>query len=502
MGVMNNVTALISRASLAMRAGLQFGGARDLYKVFGYKTILRHDDFVAKYVRQDIAQRIINAPVDATWTDPPMLKVGKAKNKKEWEEWKTFTKDADVYSHLRKADIFAGLGMFSILVIGFDDGRKLDKPVNAGRRNKVIYMQPYLEGSVAITKFEEDETNPRFGKPIEYEVTPGELLSARTSATTRLQLRNKFTVHYTRVLHLADGTLENTILGHSRLEPVYNVLDDLLKVAGGSAETYWLTANRGMQVDVDKDMELAPEDAADLSDEIDEYQHQLRRVIRTRGVKISNLGSDVADPKNEFGVLLSLLSATTSIPQRVLMGAEAGQLASQQDRANWAVAVAQRVANYAEPHVLKPFIALMAAANVFDMPEGLEILWPEPFKMNPLERAQTSAQMARSAVNVARALEVQQKIKTNLMSIEESREIIAPGDKMPIFAGLPTGAFPPPIEEVDPQKFVTQPTGDDTDSTTSTGPAQRAAPGNGGEDSDRQPDPDTKRPEETRDRSG
>lgn len=482
MGMFNSVSALLARAQLAWRAGLQFDGARDLYKVFGYKTNLIHQDFVTKYIRQDIAQRIINAPVDATWTDPPMLKIGEGK--KEWTEWNEFVKETDAFAYLRKVDIFAGLGMFAVLVIGFDDGRKLDQPVNKGRKNKVIYMQPYLEGSIQITKFEEDETSPRFGKPVLYEITPGEVLTARTSATTKLMLRNKFTVHYTRVLHLADGTLENTVLGHSRLEPVYNVLDDLLKVSGGSAETYWLSANRGMQVDVDKDMELGEDDAKDLSDEIEEYQHQLRRIIRTRGVKITNLGSDVADPKNEFGVLLALLSATTGIPQRVLMGAEAGQLASQQDRANWAQRVAERVANYAEPVVLKPFIKMLADANVFDLPEGLIIEWPEPFKMNPLERAQTSAQMARSAVNVARALEVQQKIKTNIMSVEESREIIAPGDKMPIFRGLPQGQLPPPIEEVDPNKFLPPENSGDVGSSTP-----------------KQPDPDVKRPEETRGRN-
>lgn len=451
MSVMNSVTSLLARAQLAWRAGIQFGGARDLYKVFGYKYTPIHQDFLAKYIRQDIAQRVINAPVDAVWSDPPQLKLGE--NGKEWKEWNDFVKSVDVFASLRKADIFAGLGMFSVLIIGFDDGRTLDQPVKKDRRNKVIYLQPYLEGSVQITKFEEDETNPRFGQPVEYEVTPGEVITARTSATTKLMLRKKFTVHYSRVLHLADGTLENNVFGHSRLEPVYNILDDLLKVVGGSAETYWLTANRGMQVDVDKDMELNEDDADALSDEIEEYQHQLRRVIRTRGVKIANLGSDIADPKSEFSVLLSLLSATTGIPQRVLMGAEAGQLASQQDRANWAIQVNQRVANYAEPYVLKPFITLLSEANVFQIPANLFINWPEPFKMHPLERAQTSAQMARSAVNIARALQVQQEIKTDLMSIEEARHIIAPGDKMPIFLGTPKGTMPPPIEEVDPGKF-------------------------------------------------
>lgn len=468
MGVASNVLAYVSRAALALRAGVQFNGARDLYKVFGYRARLDHRDFLVKYLRQDIAYRIIHAPVDATWTDPPVLRT--KKDGKVWKEWEDLVQSQPIYPSLRKADIFAGLGMYSILIVGLDDGRKLDLPVNTMRKNTITYLQPYLESSIRILSYEENTSSPRFGKPLMYEITPGEVENTRTIGTGSLLMRKKFTVHHSRVLHLAEDTLEDQTLGHSRLERIYNVLDDILKVVGGSAETYWLTANRGMQVDVDKEMELSEEDQNDLAEELDEYMHQLRRVIRTRGVKINNLGSDVADPKNEFGVLLALLSAATGIPQRVLMGAEAGQLASQQDRANWAVQIAQRVANYTEPYILRPFIKLLMEANVLSKVESLHIDWPEPFIMNPLERAQTSAQMARSAVNVARTLEVQQNIRTDILSVEEARSIIAPGDKMPIFTGKPVGTFPPPPIE---------------DPTNPQDPAKV-------------PDPDVKRPEEER----
>lgn len=494
MGLFDSAAALLARAGWAWRAGMSFGGARDLYKVFGYKTVLTHTDFVAKYLRQDIAQRVINAPVDAIWTDPPLITDGS----RFTSAWKTFTEEDFplVWANLRKADIFAGLGAFSILVVGFDDGAALDRPVNSGRKNKVIYMQPYLEASVRITKLEEDSSDPRFGKPVLYEVTPGELFSVRTMSNPSILLREKFTVHWTRVLHLAEGTLENNIFGHSRLEPVYNLLDDMLKVGGGSAETYWLTANRGMQVDVDKEMELDESDADDLAAEIDEYQHQLRRVIRTRGVKITNLGSDIADPKSEFNVLLALLSAATGIPQRILMGAEAGQLASQQDRANWAGRIDERTKNYAEPYIIRPFVDLLVSANVLPKPGVLQVKWPESFKMNPLERAQTSAQMARSAVNMARALEVAQKCMIDLLSVEESREIIAPGSKMPIFTGVPTGTLPPSIKEVDPQKFILDDPSADGDGAD--GSTRRGGSSSGASQDGTFADPDSKRPEETR----
>ncbi|KAH0536978.1 hypothetical protein GP486_008850, partial [Trichoglossum hirsutum] len=113
--------------------------------------------------------------------------------------------------------------------------------------------------------------------PTMYRIAPGEIMQNRTELTTTSLQRGSFEVHYSRCLHVADNCLENLVFGHSRFEPVINTLWDLQKVAGGSSETFWLTANRGLHIDVDKDVELDEESASDLSDEVEEYAQQLRR---------------------------------------------------------------------------------------------------------------------------------------------------------------------------------------------------------------------------------
>ena len=139
-----------------------------------------------------------------------------------------------------------------------------------------------------------------------------------------------------------------------------------------------------MHIDVDKEMSMDPADEAALSDEIEEYQHQLRRFIRTRGVKINNLGSDVGDPTGVFGMQMSLLSGATQIPQRILLGSEAGQLASEQDRANWAERIDERQLSFAGPKVLKPLVILLQSAGVLPEDPTLEWDWPGAFKLSPL----------------------------------------------------------------------------------------------------------------------
>ena len=71
--VFKALSDLISRVSLANRAGLRFDNARDFYAVFGYLKDLTFKDYLAKYQRQDVAGRIIDAPVQATWRSPPEI---------------------------------------------------------------------------------------------------------------------------------------------------------------------------------------------------------------------------------------------------------------------------------------------------------------------------------------------------------------------------------------------------------------------------------------------
>jgi hypothetical protein len=229
---------------------------------------------------------------------------------------------------------------------------------------------------------------------------------------------------------------------------VYNLLDDIMKVVGGGAEMYWLSASRGVQVDVDKEMELEPEDEKNLTQEIEDWQNELRRFVRTRGVTMKPLAGDKTDPTGIFNVIISLISAATSIPKLILMGSSTSNMASQQDRAAWAERIGERVREYAEPVILKPYLNMLIAAGVLPKPTArYDINWPEAYKLSPLERGQTSAQMARSAANLSKAdshlmnqtnpdgsTSTNPKIdNTPLFSRQEKRKIVSFGPRVPQF---------------------------------------------------------------------
>lgn len=434
-------TDLLSRMGLAERAGIRFDGKRDYYAIFGWKKDLTCDDYIAKYRRQDIAAAIIDRPADATWQSPPEVSINGVVS----EEWEELVKKYKIWNTFERVDRLAGLGQYAGLLIGFKDSSQMEGAVN--NPSELLYIHPYRQTSLIVKKLVDDPKNERFGKPELYELKlpDQEVRQAAGAITQKSTQIQPIIVHWSRVIHVAEGILDDGIFGVPRLERCFNALDDLLKVSGGTAETYWLSARKGIQADVDKEMSINPEDLSALANEIEEYQHELRRVIRTRGVKINDLGGDTPDPKGTFGMLISMLSSASGIPQRVLLGSEAGALASTQDRANWAERIEERRTTFAEPMILNPFIERLQLTKL--LPEGeITYKWPSAFRQNPLEAAQTMAQKARATTNFAR----QGKDGFPIVSREEARTFMELPEEVP--EGHTMAEIPKPREPRQPRQ--------------------------------------------------
>lgn len=416
-GIIRTMGALLNRLRLAGLAGKQFGGKRKLYEVFGYKVSLDDLDFVAKYQRQDITSRIIDAPPGATWSNPPeMVKA----DQKLIDAWEVIVKEKKLWTVMQRADRLSRLSPFSIIFFGFNDGN-IGSELREGKR-ELLYTRSYSSRLVTEVKLVDNDKDPRFGLPDTYKITfddPQE--KTLTSQRIDIGKTKDILVHSSRVIHVIENQLEDPIFGTPIIEKIYNLLDDLIKIAGGTAEMYWLAGNRGMQADIDKEMEIDPADADKLAEEIEDYQHELRRFIRTRGVDLKILESKPPDPKATFEMIMALLSGTTGIPRRILLGSEAGQLASEQDRANWAERIGERRILFAEPVILTPVVQLLQLVEI--LPEGeFEWKWPSAFILSPLESSMVMAQTARAIGNISRQTGNTQPMQ--LTSRTEGREII------------------------------------------------------------------------------
>jgi len=353
----------LSRMALAKKFN-----SRDFYEIFGYDENLTYVDYYHAFKRGDVATRIINAYPSATWSNPPTVTDDDTSGEDSAfdKSWKKLIRKHKVFPTLKRFDKLTRLGKFAILVIGVKGTGKLNTPLPA-RGGSLAYLHPYAEKDIEITKYEENENNPRFGLPTEYEVTTY-LKKANGDNTEK-----KFKVHWTRCLHNAEEVLDTPGEGTPALEPIMNRLLDLQKVVGGGSEMFWLNGRGGMVANADKDTHM--ENPEKLKEEMQAFADQLTRWIATKGIKTEILSIPVPDPEPQFRTIMSLISGATGIPQRILLGAEAGELASTQDKLNWQDRVDERRNDYSEPEILIPFIEKMIEIGELSRVE-YSIVWP------------------------------------------------------------------------------------------------------------------------------
>ncbi len=388
------ISTIVSRSDLANRAGLTFEGKRDLYKELGYLRVLDYVEYNERYQRGGIASRIVDAFPMATWRNPPIVTV---KGQEEFEKiWNELALRLKLFHYLERVDRLAGIGRYAVLFLGVSGAKAPETSIQKvkGPEN-VLFLSTFSEINACVRELEKEPTNSRFGLPSAYDV---KFLGGVSVDKREL---NKV-VHASRVIHVADGVLEDDIFGSPRLKKVWNYLDDLEKVIGGASEAVWRTVDRGIQFDLDKDLELTTEDEEDFSDEIEEYFLGFKRYIKTKGITTKVLGSDVPNPSGPVESIIGLISGTTGIPQRILMGSERGELSSGQDERNFNSRVRERQLSYAEPVILRPLLDRFISIGALPEPtDSISIKWPDLAVITDKELADIAARAGQAIANVS-----------------------------------------------------------------------------------------------------
>jgi len=343
------MNGIVGRSDLLQRAGKSYTDDRDIYKALGFSNSLTFKHYWEQYKRGDIAKRVVEAPVTESWRLPPIIVENDDNEKTEFEEqWEKLNREKNVLHYLLRSDKLSGIGRYSGLLLGLDDGLDLDKPV--GNPTKLLYLRPYKEESATIKTFVNDTADERFGLPELYEIQTTTLATDTASTQTKL-------VHWSRIIHIAEGLLEDDVYGTPRLEAIFNQLKNLELVSCGSAEMFWRGALPGFAFILDKDAVLDSSlTEATMATDLEKYFHNLQRSVNLQGMDIKSLAPQVADPSNHIDVYVSLISGATGIPKRILIGSERGELASSQDETAWNKRLEERRINFISPSIIDPFI--------------------------------------------------------------------------------------------------------------------------------------------------
>ena len=399
---LRRLNALIQTARsgfFGRRGALQYGADRDVYDILGYDLTIEFRDFLGKYNRQDISGTIVDAPARVTWRRSPELReLDGAIESPFLDTWRLLEQKLRIYPAMQRADRISGIGHYGVMLLGAKGDPELRRPLpnGNGSPDNLLFVTSFHEGRSDIKRFESNPENERFGLPTEYRIDLTSLERQSQSATPQLEPL----VHWTRLIHIAEDTIEDRVFGRPRLERVWDRLDDLLKVVGGSSEMFWQNVARLWWMNIAADTEVEDDESLEeLEEDLFDALHGMRRSLQTRGVdKLEAIGGDAPEPKESFDVVVDLIAASSGIPKRILLGSERGELASSQDERNWLGFIAERQTDFAEPVVLRATIDRLIDFNYIPAPSsgGYEVIWPNLFELSESQKAAAAADWGRA----------------------------------------------------------------------------------------------------------
>lgn len=384
---------LAARNLLATRLGMQYNDARDLYRALGYPEDgkLKYEDFYGRYKRHDIAKAIISRPVRSTWKgELELVETNKAEDTSFEIAWKELNTKLTLKKRFSQVDKLSGIGKYAILILGFNDVPNDDSwkfPVKKKSNLKLEYVRAFSEKNAQMTDFETNPKNSRYGDPLYY------TLSVKASETGG---ERSVKVHYSRVIHIVQDSLESDYEGFPLLESVYNRLLDIEKIVGGDGEMFWRGARPGYSGKLDKDVQMPADGEEAFMKQLDEYEHNLRRFLFAEGVDIKELAQQLADPSKHFDTQIQCISAATGIPKRILTGSERGELSSAQDAQEMKTYIQERREEHAEVNIIRPFADKMIELGILPEPStgSYKVKWSDLFAMSSVERTEVGKNRA------------------------------------------------------------------------------------------------------------
>lgn len=384
---------------------------RDFDKEFGYPTDVPPTMLRAFYNRVGIAHRVVEVLADECWQDDPdVYETSDAEATPFEDAVDALAKKLNLWAQLALADEVSGIGRFGIVLLGLSDGGALDSPApginlltgeaevaakpttnaegeldpkQVEAQKKLLFVRSLDESVVVVVERETNIASPRFGQPTMYEVTFAEQSASAASGTevgiSQVTDQQKKKVHWTRVIHLADNReMGSEIYGAPRMMPVFNLLCDLRKVAGGSGEMFWRGAFPGISFKIDPSINEAEVDNESMKNMLEDWANGLKRYLALTGVEAKSLEPQIADPRSHFDVIMEQICVTLGVPVRVFMGTEEGKLAGGQDSKAWAKRKFRRQNKYQTPMIIRPLIDRLIAFGILPTPKSYNVAWPDP----------------------------------------------------------------------------------------------------------------------------
>lgn len=386
--LVNQIKQLQNSALLAREAFMRrfLDPRRNIEAECGHPISVTTQDCKNMYTRGDVARRVVEIYPDETWSQDPEVYETEEDRVTPFEKaWTRLNRKHSLVTALHHVDVLSGIGRFGILLLGLDDGRKLEDPVDTEGARKLLYLRTFDETVVKVETFNNDPTSERFGQPDTYSIqfadsVEGIIQPLPANVTTL----NRTNVHWSRVVHVADNRVNSQVFGLPRIECVANRLADLAKVAGGSAEMFWKGGFPGLSLQSHPNTtgdEIEFDEEASI-EQMEAYMNGLQRFIATVGMDVKSLTVQLSDPRPFTEVHLRLIATAMAVPWRIFTGSESAHLASSQDSQTWNHRLARRRKRYVTPFIIRPFVDRLVQYQILPRPkeddgEAYIVWWPD-----------------------------------------------------------------------------------------------------------------------------
>jgi len=393
------LNASMSRSSLLSNL---IDPRRDIDDECGYPKELTTDQYQLMYDREGLATRVVSLFPEESWADEPQIVEDVKGDDTEFEKsWKDLEQQRNLNAFMLRIDRLSGIGRFGVLLLGLNDGKKLSDPVEGIDEKgdvtenrpeyELLFLRAFSESVVKVKSTQRDKMNPRYGKPVMYEITFGDAAQPQASTgDSKIDTGKGELVHWTRLIHVADNRESSEVFGVPRMQSLFNRLYDLRKICGGSAEMFWKGGFPGYAFEMDPQAQApvagSDEDAA-LTEQITSYANGLQRYLRLQGISVNSLNPQVAEPKAHVDVQLEIIAIAMGVPKRIFMGSEQAKLAAEEDARNWNKRIARRQNKYLSPYIIRPLVDRLIAYGVLPEPKKYEIIWPDLAQPSELDKA-------------------------------------------------------------------------------------------------------------------
>lgn len=317
---------------------------------YGYKEHLSFDDFYRLWRRGGIARAVVSRTISKCWQTMPEVIQGPLEDNKDrpattWERMAAKAIETyHLFEQLKEADQRRLVGGWSALILQVADNKTWEEELTKNSTDKrLVRVIPAWAGQLKVSEWDTDEFSERYGLPVQYsfvEIAVGADLSKSNPAQRTL------TIHHSRVVLVGDMHSEPI------MEASFNSFVDMEKIQGGSGESFLKNASRQLAINFAKDVDLAPlarshgvklSQMQEVFDDITANMNMgVDQSILTQGAEVVPLVATVPDPEEHFAIALQTALAPWMIPTKIVVGNQAGERASSDDKREWAETCQQR----------------------------------------------------------------------------------------------------------------------------------------------------------------